>query len=388
MLGIIKVAYVGDFINHGKSLPTAGTSLVIMLSKITGVELVDVYCPSLNESTEQFEPPNNVKTKEYYNYNNPFSVLRLLKVEWKEYNMILFNLLPTAFGDSSLSNVIGLLLPLILSKLGRVKGVKVIYHNSVYTNDVVKLGYDSTWDQVRGFFLGLVERALFKNIDSYVLLKLYKSRIDEAIGKNRVRYLNLRYLEAITTVYLNSAMDAEVLAKKQNEVPVVLMHGAWGPQKNIELGLCALKEIKDAGGKFRLVISGGINYHFPEYEKYFKETLKKYADLGYNLIGPLPEKKIMDIFLEADLLILPYNTPGGHSGVLEQAIFFDVPTIAISFPEYVEQTSGLNNVHLAEQNDFKFIVKSMISKIATNTKVNITGKIINSLRNINVLIDD
>ena len=45
----MKIAYVGDFINHGKSLQTAGTSLVLLFSSIKDVEFIDVYCPLLNE---------------------------------------------------------------------------------------------------------------------------------------------------------------------------------------------------------------------------------------------------------------------------------------------------------------------------------------------------
>lgn len=387
----MKIAYVGDFINHGKSLQTAGTSLVLLFSSIKDVEFIDVYCPLLNEKIEPFEPPNNVRINEYYRYDDSLSILRLLKVKWKKYDLLIFNILPTSFGDSSISNVSGLLIPIIASKVEKVNIVRVIYHNSVYTNDFVRLGYDSFYDRVRVFFLSFVEKVIFKNVDTYVLLNLYKERIDKLIGKNRVSYWDARYIEAITTLYLNNNFDTEEILKEKNEIPVILMHGYWGPQKNLELGLSALKNIKERGVKFKLIISGSINYHFPDYEGVFYEILKKYSEIIDKYIALVPEKKIMHLFVTADLLILPYNTPGGHSGVLEQAIFFKTPTIAIDFPEFREQASGCDSVTLKMANDLQeSISKLLIEPILPRTikvkenfqiaKDNITSHILDKLR--------
>ena len=57
----MRVAYVGDFINHGTSLQTPGTSLVILLSGMENVTSVDVYCPEINRTIEDFKNPGNVK---------------------------------------------------------------------------------------------------------------------------------------------------------------------------------------------------------------------------------------------------------------------------------------------------------------------------------------
>ena len=64
----MKVAYVGDFINHGKSLQTIGTSIVILLSLLESVESIDVYCPKENKDTEEFEFPPKVRLLESCRY--------------------------------------------------------------------------------------------------------------------------------------------------------------------------------------------------------------------------------------------------------------------------------------------------------------------------------
>jgi glycosyltransferase involved in cell wall biosynthesis len=382
----VKIAYVGDFINHGKSLQTTGTPMVILLSLLENVDSIDVFCPEENEMTEEFEIPSKVILHEFYRYDNSKSILRLLKVQWKNYDEVIFNMLPTGFGKGTIANATALFIPILLVKLHRQKNIKVIYHNSVFTNDVRKLGYDTGFDKIRSFFLGIVEKILFKTLDTFVLLDLYKERIDKSIGENRVRLLKSRYLEAITSLYINKAMNLEYLNAEKSDTPTVLMHGSWGPQKNIELGLSGLKKLKENGAKFRLTISGGPNHHFPDYGRKFQELLHAYSDIVDDYLGPVSEKDIMKIFLQANILLLPYNTPGGHSGVLEQAIFFEIPTIAIDFPEYREQVSDSSNVKLVNTESFSSVLATYLKSIGNRQKINIIEKIIIASANVKELI--
>lgn len=382
----MKIAYVGDFINHGKSLQTTGTPIVILLSILEEVDSIDVYCPEENKDTEEIEIPPNVRLLESYRYDDVKSIFSLLQKPWNKYGAVIFNMLPTGFGDGTLVNATALSIPILLVKIFRLNNIRVIYHNSVFTNDVRTLGYNSPYDKVRSFFLGIVERILFRNVNSFVLLDLYKKRIDETIGKNKVHVLKASYLEAITTLYINKKLNVEFLDVEAKAIPTVLMHGSWGPQKNIEMGLSALKKVKESGMNFRLVISGGINHHFLEYEKKFRELLRSYSDIIDEYLGTVEERDIMKIFLEANLLILPYNTPGGHSGVLEQAIFFQVPTIAIDFPEYREQAAGFENVTLIYPRDLtsELILRKL--EASSNRTITVRKKIEESERNLESLL--
>lgn len=383
----MRIAYVGDFINHGKSLQTIGTSIVILLSLLSDVDSIDVFCPEVNEKVEKFELPQKVKLYETYNYDGSISILRLLKIHWDNYDVVIFNVLPTGFGNRTLPNAFALIVPITLSILLRQRNIRVIYHNSIFTNDIRKLGYNSSFDRIRSFFLGIVERTLFKNVITFVLLNLYKGRIDDSIGKNKVHVLKAQYLESITTLYLNKVMNAEHLETGRSYVPKILMHGSWGPQKNIELGLSALKKQKEGGTKFSLVISGGFNHHFPEYEKEFNELLDSYSSIIDEYLGPVAEKDIMNIFLNANLLLLPYNTPGGHSGVLEQAGFFEVPTVAINFPEYEEQAKGLEKVMLVSAKVFSSAITDMLKNHDYKAELEIKLKVNKLMEGIRLLLD-
>ena len=381
----MRVAYVGDFINHGKSLQTTGTPIVILLSRINEVESIDVYCPEQNERIEDFTLPPNVRLIPCYKYNDSLSILRLLSLRKRNYDWIIFNLLPTGFGDKSVSNLFGLMIPLSLRIFFRANNIRLIYHNSVFTNDIKKLGYDSFFNKVRAFFLSFLERELFKNLETFVLLDLYKQRITRKIGLNKVKVMKGNYLEAITSVYINSKMT-EKLHRVVNSPPVILMHGSWGPQKNLELGLASLRELKLSGKNFRLIVSGEINHHFSGYEKRFNDLIQQYSDIIDTYKGYVREKDIIELFLSAEIVVLPYNTPGGHSGVLEQAIFFDVPTVAINFPEYEEQITNLKNVVLSSTEEFHGNLKKLFDTSSNDGLVEVKDKISYSTKNVSVLL--
>jgi len=371
----MKIAYVGDFVNHGKFLQTPGTSIVFLLSTFENIDKIDVYCPFRDGNEDTSFQPNKVSLHESYRYDDPFSISSLRKIPFRDYDIVVFNIMPTGFGISSISNMVGLLVPLYARYVKKCKNIRVIYHNSVYTNDIKKLGYNSYYDRIRAFVLKIVEKRIFKSIPTFFFLELHKQRIDDAIGKNQVKVLDGVYIDAVPTVFLSDSQNREFINRTVNKIPVVLLHGNWGPQKNLELGLETLRKLKENGFNFFVIVSGGINHHFPEYEKEFYDILNKYKDVVGEYLGRVPEKGIMELFLKADLILLPYNTPGGVSGVLEQALFFEVPTVAIDFPEYREQVAGIQTVALVTPENFYDAVKNYILRPLMSDKVYIKEKL-------------
>lgn len=383
----MRIAYIGDFINHGKSLKTFGTSLIILLSLRTEVSSIDVYCPQENEEVEKFVQPQKVNIVGNYNYNDPLSIIKILKMPWASYDKVIFNLLPTGFGNGIFSNMTALILPLFLTTILRKKQIVVIYHNSVFTNDVKALGYDSLTDKIKAFYLGIVERFMFKNVKTFVLLKLYKDRIDYCIGKNKVKVYNADFVESMSTVYINNIFSSNKITKSHSITPTILMHGYWGPQKNLGFALSVFRSLKEKGYKFKLVISGGLNHHFSNFKADFKSTLELYQDVIDAYLGYVTEKDIMEIFMDTDLIVLPYNTPGGHSGVLEQAMFFEVQTIAFDFPEYREQTSGNPLVKLIKPSELNETLIAYLNSYEKNCVLNIEKKIRLVCDNVKTILD-
>jgi len=370
----MRVAFVGDLLNHGYYLTTVNTGILLALSESPHVDNIDAYCPRKNPEAEPFNPPSKLNIHESYNYGDPHLPLKLIrKLAGKNYDTIIFSLLPTSFGTSSTANFAGLLTPLLLRHLAG-QNTRIVYHNSAYTNDYRKLGYNSAYDTIRANALRAIERTIFKTTPTYVLLRQYKEKITSQIGPNKVEYLNARGLEALPTIYLNNLQNQEEITVKREGFPTILLHGNWGPQKDLKLALQTLTNLKNKGYQFNTVITGGINKHFPEYTKQFQHLLKQYGyEKSYK--GRIQEKDIFTLYTQADLLLLPYNTPGGHSGVLEQAIFFEIPTIAINFPEYREQAEGFDYVKLCNRNQLFINIIDMLERIKNQRTVRIKSKL-------------
>lgn len=385
----MKVAFVGDFLNHGTLLQTAGTAFVLLLSQLEEISEIDVYCPYRNLTGETFDLPSKIKIIETYAYHKPISLLKLRKINEKKYGKLIFDMMPTAFGYGNFSNLFGLLLPLYFTIMKGATNIRVIYHNSVFVNDINNLGYNSGFDRLRKFVVATIEKIIFKKVKVFVLLRTYKSNLDKKIPNNRVSVLEVKHLEAIVTVFANKVESQNFIILDQiNDVTVVLLHGTWGPQKNLKLGLRVLARLKVDGLNFKVILSGGINRHFPEYEREFLEIVKSYEGLITKYYGAVSEKLIMELFMGADIVLLPYNAPGGHSGVLEQSMFFEVPTVAMAFPEYKEQSKNSNNVILinTEQELFGILSKLIRNGSKSSHKINLKQKMTEAKENIRVLV--
>ncbi|MEM3754041.1 MAG: hypothetical protein QW778_05600 [Candidatus Micrarchaeaceae archaeon] len=383
-----NIAYVGNFLNHGNAHALYGTGLVYLISNLNDIMNVDVICPFKTNNDADLNL-KKITIMETYNYKKPVTMLRIIKMLYSsKYNLIIFNMNSTSFGESNLSNFLGLISPLILKRIFKKK-VIVIYHSSVITNDVEKLGYDSAYDKLRKTVLKYLESSIFKHVNTFVLLQFYKEIIDQKIKNNKVNAIKIEYLECIPTILLNQLENEDIIVSRKDKIdkPIILLYGYWGPQKDLEFALKTLYEIRKEGFKFYLVIGGGINNHFKDYKKKYDALIEKYKDIINEVKGFVEEREIVNLFTSADLLLLSYNAPGGWSGVLEQAIFFEIPVIGIEFPEYKEQAEGHDSVILVKKDNFKNAIKDFIInfKPVQSKIINVKDKLDKSVKYINGL---
>ena len=373
----MHIAYVGNFHNHGNSVAQVGTALVYLMSELKEVESIDVFCAYTNIKREETLVPDKVKIIPTFDPGKPLSTLNLYGIKWKNYDRIIFNILPTAFGKSSLLNMMGLLAPYILTKLG-IRNIRVVYHNSTFTNDVERLGYNSRMDRIKKIILSRVEMRMFTSLPTYMPLKAYVNKILSNNKKALVKYIDMRYFEGIPTIYINALSKNKFIDRSENSKKTVLLHGYWGPQKNLELALKNLSGLRNEGVEFHLILSGGVNGNFPAYAGYFNELVENYSSTIDERIGYVSEKDMLKLFLHSDLVVIPYNTPGGHSGVLETAITFHNAVICIRHPEYEEQSAGLDGIVLTDSDHFHDDLKMCLkesSQCYSKATVNISEKI-------------
>lgn len=337
----IGVGYVGGLAGR-YVIGQWGSGFVLAAAELPQVSTVDVFCPTLDAglTTDPVPYPNKVRLRAVYDVTRPGSLLRLLRAlrDWKG-DLLVFSSNTTSFGDKPASAVLGLMLPFLAKYVGR-KPTVVVYHSSVLTSDAELLGYNSLFDRFRGAVAGRLERALFRSVPTFVLLRCFRERLAETAPGARVRVFANEFLEAIPTIRLNRLEASELVPRPKrppHERPTVLLHGYWGPQKELEGALRVLRDLGRQGVAFRLLLSGAVNPHFPEYRATLERLCVEYGAIISARTGATPEAAIADLMTESDVLLLLYRASGGQSGVLEISSCFELTTVVSDFPEYREK---------------------------------------------------
>lgn len=388
----MKIAYFGNIINHGIPLAAWGTGFLMSLSNQPRVDSITIFCPERDSVEQPVSYPPNFIIRPIIQYDNPLSILKVLRyIHSGDFDLVFFNLNATSLGAGSLINLLALSAPWIVSRVLKLKTF-LLYHSSVLTTNSKKLGYNSLYDLFRMTIVKLIESILFVSVDTFVLLRIYKAKIDFKLRKNKVHLLSLSFLEPLPTLYFNFCdhMPDSLRREKSCSSPTILLHGFWGPQKNLELALEILASLKNDGLRFRVVLSGAINPHFSGYLSHYQALVDQYHDVIDELKGFVAERDILKLFLDADLLLLPYKVAGGHSGVLEIGFFFETNIIGITHQEYEEKAELMKKyLVLVEENNFREAVKhyvigwtySTVKTIVVGAKLASLSKSISELLN-------
>jgi glycosyltransferase involved in cell wall biosynthesis len=114
----------------------------------------------------------------------------------------------------------------------------------------------------------------------------------------------------------------------------ILAFGKWGTYKRCELLIEAFEEeIAPRMPNVRLVIAGSNNPNSPGYI----ESLRERTNSPHiEFVGYVPEENIPEIFGNASVLVLPYTSAAGSSGVAHLAAQHGVPIISADVPDFRE----------------------------------------------------
>ena len=349
----LNLCVISNLLNHGYTYNEWSTSFIIALSKLEEIERITIYCPPSNGGKE-ISLPEKCHVVPSMDYNRPFSMLSLSKRIAKEnFDSVIIITGPTAFGNGILSNFFGTLLPLGITRRGTNK-VKIINQGSTLTHDVTSLGYKGILNSIKLYAMKVLEKYIYKRVRTYFQLKYYCERVANDFGKQYVAgLLPSDFIDAWATLYLNG-MDKECqIIRKRNQNQIgVLLHGFWGPQKDPKTAMEAVKKLKIKYPGIRLTVSGGINNHFPGYREYFQAILDKYEDVIDNYLGYVNEVDLLRLFVENEIILMPYRASGGQSGVLEMASFFENIVVCSNFPEFYEEKKS-DLVILTDLDDFE-----------------------------------
>ncbi len=242
----------------------------------------------------------------FNSYKNIFSIYKSLK-ETKP-DAILFNLQFMKFGDRKIPAALGLFLPLIF----KLKGVPaiVLLHNILEQVDLGQAGFTK----------------------NRLLQKTYNF-----IGSTLTRILLKADLVAVTIGKYVEVLEKKYKAKNVVQIPhgsfetppmpdfglpkgpkKVMAFGKFGTYKKVEILIEAVEKLRaDSGMDLETVIAGTDSPNTPGYLESMK---KKYAHIkNLSFTGYVKEEDVPRIFGESAVVVFPYTSTTGSSGVLHQA---------------------------------------------------------------------
>jgi glycosyltransferase involved in cell wall biosynthesis len=105
-----------------------------------------------------------------------------------------------------------------------------------------------------------------------------------------------------------------------------------GPSKGLPIMLKAFEELMKEINNVKLVVAGSSHPNFPNYlDDFVKTMIPKVNFLGY-----VHEEDLPQVFGMADVVVLPYLTSTGTSGVFHLACGYGKPIVSSGLPEIRE----------------------------------------------------
>ncbi len=262
---------------------------------------------SVQQHTGAFEVPVRVLPCWHFNaWRNPLRILAM--VHKLKPDVVLFNLQFATFGDRKIAATLGLITPALL----RLTGVPtvVLLHHLMEKINLASAGFGSRVEQLIRFFGKIVTRLLLTTNLVAVTIPNYVELLEERYGADNVLLTPHGAFEELAQT------PADPLS---NERQVILTFGKFGTYKRVELLLeaFALLQAERKHGTLELVIAGTDSPNAPGY---LERMQQEYAALHHvSFTGYVPEERVANVFGHATLVVFPYTSTTGSSGVLHQA---------------------------------------------------------------------
>lgn len=237
--------------------------------------------------------------------NNPLRILAA--VHQVKPDVVLFNLQFATFGKRKIAATLGLLTPALLRRMGYT--TVVLLHHLMEKIDLNSAGFGSSIEQLIRFFGTLVTRSLLTTNLVILTIPNYVELLEEKYGADNVLFAPHGAF---------GEMPSPSFELVPNETQVIMAFGKFGTYKRVEPLVEAFILLQaDQRPSLELVIAGTDSPNAPGYLESVKQ---KYAHIpNISFTGYVPEEQVPNVFGSATLVVFPYTSTTGSSGVLHQA---------------------------------------------------------------------
>jgi len=276
----------------------AVTELVLLTDRTEGAKDV--------EFTEE---GCKITIKECWSFNSYKNVISVTKaINTTKPDAVLFNLQFMKFGDKKIAAALGLLLPWIC-KLKKIPNI-VLLHNILEEVDLGSAGFTS--NKIMQKIYGFIGTSLTKLI--------LKADIVAVTMQKYVNILEIKYLAP--NVKLIPHGTFEIPEEPNYRLPKgplqIMTFGKFGTYKKVEGMIEAVEMVRAKTGlDLEVVIAGTDNPNVPGYLAKVEEDYKHVPQVRFT--GYVEEHEVPTLFNESAVVVFPYTSTTGSSGVLHQA---------------------------------------------------------------------
>jgi len=247
--------------------------------------------------------------KNCWSFNSYFNIFSVMKaVSQTKPNAVIFNLQFMKFGDRKVPAALGLLLPL-LCKLRKIPTI-VLLHNIMEQVDLKSAGF--------------AKNKIVQSIFNFIGTTLTKF----ILSANKVAVTISKYVDILEEKY--GAKNVILIPHGTFELPEeptynlpdgplkIMTFGKFGTYKKVEILIEAVEKIRSrTTADLEIVIAGTDNPNVSGYLDTMKEKYQHVPQLTFT--GYVAEEDVPRIFKESAMVVFPYTSTTGSSGVLHQA---------------------------------------------------------------------
>ncbi len=250
-----------------------------------------------------------ITVNECWKFNSYLNIVNVTKaISAARPDAVLFNLQFMKFGDKKIAAALGLMLPLVC-RLKKIPNI-VLLHNIMEEVDLGNAGFtkNKIMQRLYGFIGSTLTRLILQADVVAVTMQKYVDILSKKYNVNNVKLIPHGTFEVLEEPeYGASAKPFKIMT-----------FGKFGTYKKVEKMIDAVETIRKTSNlDMEIVIAGTDNPNTPGY---LDAVRQEYSHVkGVTFTGYVAEEDVPRLFKESTVVVFPYTSTTGSSGVLHQA---------------------------------------------------------------------
>jgi len=319
----VKICLVTAFPPSRGGLNEYGLHVARALSSLPQLSLT-ILADELRTPEPEMDGFHVIRCWSFNSLTNPARLLRA--IEKLEPDVVWFNLGFASFGSRPLAAFCGVVTPALV----RLRG----YYTHVTLHQIMDMmnlaNANVKYPRLYRFGGWVATHLLLMANSISVLIPAYRNTLIEKYRRKNVHFR--------PHGILFGQPEFPDLTGRDEPEQRILAFGKWGTYKRLEPLIEAFEKVVAENKSVRLIIAGS---NHPETPGYVESVARKVAGHTHiEFMGYVPEEHVAQLFRSATLLVLPYSSAAGSSGVAHLACEYSLPIVAADLPEFRDMATA------------------------------------------------